>query len=62
MIGAEEPEEGAPLSTEAAIARIGQQITEAESARNHVDFGKLGEHLDVLVSALSKLSVTEDAT
>lgn len=62
--GAKEPEENAIPPTETMIAQIGQQITDAESARNHVVFNKLGEHLDALVSALSKLSVADgkDAT
>lgn len=53
-----EPEEDVAslLSTKAAISKIGRQITAAESARNHIVYDNLGEHLDALVSALSSLS------
>lgn len=43
-------------STEVAISQIGKQIRAAESARNHIEHGALGEHIDVLFGALSKLS------
>jgi len=35
---------------------IGRQIKAAKEERNHIEFGKLGEHLDALSISLAKLS------
>lgn len=42
------------------LSDIGRQIKEAEERRNHIEFGKLGEHLDALTSSLSQLSKSSD--
>ena len=39
------------------VESIGRQIKEAEQARHHIEFDKLGDHLDALQRALSKLSI-----
>ena len=38
------------------LRSIGVQVTASEQARNHVEFGKLGEHVDALFGSMSKLS------
>lgn len=44
------------LSLDAQLKSVSEQITESEKARNHIEFGKLGEHTDALFGAMSKLS------
>lgn len=40
----------------ASLQDIGRQISAAESARNHVPFDKLGDHLNALVAFLKAFS------
>jgi len=46
------------LTTEESLQSVGRQITAAESARNHVPFDKLGDHLNALVAFLGAVSGT----
>jgi hypothetical protein len=50
------PTEEDETDIDAQLKHVSDQITAREEARNHIEFKKLGEHINVLFDALSKLS------